>query len=368
MNTLSGFARSGIACLIALSAVAPTATYSQTKTPNASERVRVSTSIRAVDEFGDLRFATVSSAIRLTSGMIVISDARSNTVSFFRENGKLVTTIGRRGDGPAEFRANIWVGECGRDSAFVFDRAHRRISVFTSAGKLARQFTLAFQPVSLSCSRNGEFAAPLTPDMQGAPLGRGATITYSGRIMVFGARGDSIGQVSGVSIGEPRALGKLTRIAILERQVAVATGDSDMVEIWSFDGKRSRTFKAGVANRKIAPLVRDRAMDALVSDFSDAKYRVNMKRLLLQQPAPEFLPPYSNVLSDSNGLLWVVETFIGQATTFARAYNATGTAQMSISLPAGTQIMQMSDNSIVTVQEDADGDQVVVVYERLKNR
>ena len=65
-----------------------------------------------------------------TTGHMYVADLSVPTVYVFSASGDLVTSIGRKGEGPGEFIriSGIFVGE--NDSLFVFDFNHRRISVF----------------------------------------------------------------------------------------------------------------------------------------------------------------------------------------------------------------------------------------------
>ena len=85
-------------------------------------------------------FGRVMGAAFGGSGRIYLADDRNFRVSVFEGDGRFVGHIGRQGNGPGEFARPWVVAADARDSVFVWDGTHRRISVFGPDLRFARSF------------------------------------------------------------------------------------------------------------------------------------------------------------------------------------------------------------------------------------
>jgi hypothetical protein len=70
-----------------------------------------------------------------SQGNIYVKDARSADVRVFDANGRYVTTVGKRGEGPGELREVFGMHVDGDDRVIVADRMSRRLTIFTDMGK-----------------------------------------------------------------------------------------------------------------------------------------------------------------------------------------------------------------------------------------
>ncbi|MYJ56386.1 MAG: 6-bladed beta-propeller [Rhodothermaceae bacterium] len=68
-------------------------------------------------------------------GNIYVKDARSADVRIFDANGRYVTTVGKRGEGPGELREVFGMHVDGDDRIIVADRMNRRLTIFTDMGR-----------------------------------------------------------------------------------------------------------------------------------------------------------------------------------------------------------------------------------------
>lgn len=94
----------------------------------------------------------MSNAIRLDDGRVVVADAGNSRLVEFDADGSLRSTLGRRGEGPGEFRNMLvmrtWIG----DSIVVWDDRARRVSVITPEVTFAGSFRLTL-PEGLAFAR-----------------------------------------------------------------------------------------------------------------------------------------------------------------------------------------------------------------------
>ena len=82
-------------------------------------------------ETGDsAAFAHIGSVRWLNDGRIVVVDAAANRLLLFDASGKLVRTLGRRGEGPGEFRNVGSLTVMSGDTLLTFDGSLRRLTVW----------------------------------------------------------------------------------------------------------------------------------------------------------------------------------------------------------------------------------------------
>ncbi|CAN5704153.1 hypothetical protein BH23GEM9_BH23GEM9_16960 [soil metagenome] len=81
-------------------------------------------------------------ALRLADGRIVVANIGTNEIRVYDARGVHVGTLGRRGDGPCEFRMLQQIGVIGEDSIAAYDIGNGRITVFGPAGAVARTSTV----------------------------------------------------------------------------------------------------------------------------------------------------------------------------------------------------------------------------------
>jgi len=87
--------------------------------------------------FGELHDIAVGPDNRM-----YVADGERGTVWVLRPDGSLVTMIGKRGDGPGEFRRGPTQVTLARDSLYVFDAYTRSFSVFGPDRAFARRVSL----------------------------------------------------------------------------------------------------------------------------------------------------------------------------------------------------------------------------------
>lgn len=119
----------------------------------------------------DMGLVTPIGAVRLPDGTIAVAEAHSGIVRLFDAAGRAKARVGHAGDGPGEFRHISWIGQCGGDSAFVWDKIHKRMSVIASSGRIAREFQLQSRelksgaPFLLACSKQGLLVTQPVPKL-----------------------------------------------------------------------------------------------------------------------------------------------------------------------------------------------------------
>jgi hypothetical protein len=79
------------------------------------------------------------SSLRLGDGTIVVSNAGSNELRFFDNNGRFLKNVGGSGRGPGEFARLSRIYRHGTDSILASDRGPNSLTVFDTAGNFGRR-------------------------------------------------------------------------------------------------------------------------------------------------------------------------------------------------------------------------------------
>ena len=98
-------------------------------------------------------FSTVRGVGRLSDGSVAVLDRLSAEIRIFDANGRHVRSMGRRGEGPGEFRSawKLWV--LPGDTLWAGDYRPWRYNVFTADGEWVR--AVEMQPAYINPSRRG---------------------------------------------------------------------------------------------------------------------------------------------------------------------------------------------------------------------
>jgi len=166
-----------------------------------SDEARLTVGGRGAD---DHVFANVVDAARLTDGRIVVADAGALELTFFSNEGELIGSTGRQGQGPGEFTLMASADACAADSIFVHDPTRIGVSVFDASGDFVnvRRFAPSGESMGrverFACNRSGVALLVVEderPEDGGRSASRGRMVRRtSGRSRV--RRSTSMGRVS----------------------------------------------------------------------------------------------------------------------------------------------------------------------------
>lgn len=318
--------------------------------------------IAADDEQGDIRFGYVASAVQLSNGMLAVADGHEHRLILLDQQGKVIRTIGRMGEGPGEFKGIAAVGECARGEVFAYDRILQRMTVVSVTGTVLRTTPLASPPYTMTCSPAGVVVLPQMPSLKGAPVGPGATVLYKADLVLADATLKQTVVIPQVPLGELRTLGRFASFAVSGHTVAVATADSAFIDLYSAAGKRTGRLRAGVMGRTPTLAQYTAAAEQLSAALAiDAQRRASVK-LMLKQPMPERLPPYSKVIAAGADGFWVVESFAGDRELLVARYGLDTRRQFVLALPGSAQVHSATHEVILATVPNADGSEQLVGY------
>ncbi|MDZ4674994.1 MAG: hypothetical protein SGI84_11105 [Gemmatimonadota bacterium] len=271
----------------------------------------------------DEQLYLVMGATQLSDGRIAIGDQGSSSIRFFGPGGQHLKDVGRRGEGPGEFRQILSLAALPADSIFIVDL--RRFHLFTGEGELVSSYTPQ--------EGSGPFIWPQTF------LGDGSYIGYAWngpvaqpaqdrwidsvplfRVIPQGQR-DSIGMfplgiyTPGSNPQYPSQLTYGPRLHLVAGQTEIVTGFSDRYEIriLSQAGELRRIVRLERALRPVSAgdvaEYRTRSANAPGEDGKPAPegLRALRERMAAAQVFAEQFPAFSKMLLDRQGNLWVLE-------------------------------------------------------------
>ena len=287
----------------------------------------------------------------LSNGNLVVADQWAASVRFFDPSGELIRTVGREGQGPGEFTAPWWLGQCGPDEVFVYDFMQRQISVIDSAGTVVREYAPGKDPSSLRCSQSGRFAVFGTPvdPPQSASIRDAFTMRLAAPLRFENAEGDSVGGVGILPMGETWILGRVTQFAISEDRLYVGAADSARVDVYDLAGERLGSLPLTIEPR--APAEANVAWWLDVQSQSlkaDTEYRERMKQMTRQNSTvPEHLPLYTGLAVDPRGVLWVVLSSPGDGETRFLVVDPNGPVLGELRIPRDFELFEVGSDYVL---------------------
>ena len=301
---------------------------------------------------------SVSSAVRLSNGSVVIADNTNLQLHFFTANGRYVRSVGRDGVAPGQFRAVRWVGECGRDSVYAFDSMQNRISVFGADGQLARTFPSPnAQTVITRCGVDGTMAY--------VTAGNFAGTSSHGVVQTYSPSGKLLFRSRELLLDEGRPLGKSIKVSISDNTLIYGVGDSAFVTMMTAAGTARTKLPVGVVGRAPTDVNRTTAIDywatylkTTASDFA------RLRTFIASLPPVKTLPAYTEVfLDDLAKAVWIQTSVLGDPTTVLQRVGLDGTSQGSVSLLPNLMVQQIRGDVLVAKMTNAiSGDESVVTY------
>lgn len=334
--------------------------------------------LRAPDDSSTLLFAFPTAGTGRSDGTFVVADGLLGVIHLFDANGRLSATVGRKGRGPGEFQTISWLDRCAADTVFAWDFALGRMSVVRPDGHIVRQERLTLDalgdapPAALACA-DRRFA------VLGRPVpGPGPRVDAAGeedrfavvqtRLIVVDREFRTIRDFGWVDAGDfvisggffPRPLGRVTGIALSSKHVYVGTAASSTVTAYGVDGSAGFTVDVGGGDRRATLPHREAAAEALTAWLGDADLRARMRRRLLEMPAPEPLPPYWGLFTDSEDRLWALISPPGDSVTVLRSPSQDGGTVIELRIPTAVRVLEVGSDYVLAV--GGAGEPSVIVY------
>ena len=322
------------------------------------------------EEEGPELFGRVGTARLHPNGSLWIAESQSQEIRVFDPgSGAHLFTIGGRGDGPGEFRRSGLLGFDGEGSAYVFDREHRRLSVYSGIGEFLRSHllpaTLGISPLPLHVTRAGTLLGQIPQGMERPPAD-GSILRDTVRIWTMPVDGTSPTLVS-------QTLGALWYFRD-GRQVSIpfASGSRPGFRddrVYVIDGAGEASYSvygpAGLERRVEIDRPPRRVDDRSVTMFLEARRRGPFPEALLRiyedhlsdMPIPEARRNWDGLVSTDEGDVWLlragdaVEAVAGApaADQAWDVFDAEGVFTGPVRLPANVLPVQVMGQFVLTL-------------------
>jgi hypothetical protein len=266
----------------------------------------------------------VSGALRLPDGRIAVANGGASQIRVFGADGVLLSTFGRKGEGPGEYAQPTLAGRMAGDSLVVFDAGLRRASILTADSGYIRSYAVG--------TEGGGF-----------PMARGTlpdgSITIGGGMYFSSADGFPNGLIRAPSkyviiapdgtirldLGDyPAAemfarsdgsrfsativpFGRLTGYAVTPELIWIGTGDDWSIRGFALDGRLERIARFDRSRRPVTAELRQAAIEEKVENASNENQARELRAQMADVPIPGTMPPWELFLADALGDIWIGE-------------------------------------------------------------
>ena len=331
------------------------------------------------------------SARRAPSGEVVVSDRASLSIHVFGEDGGILRTIARGGEGPGELRGAPGIDLHG-DTLFAFGAplvSSSDVDVFSVASGFVRR-----EPIN-AANHQGQFygKAALVGGHYLVERGRGFSVLPDnlepGSVLpdsvTFGILPASPADDREVVwllrtqrgslftyrwVGGPVPV-TFAPLTIGHRTFTVASGDrvwfvdTGSGELVAYDAAGEVVVSADLAleAEPYDPAALERARDAALATARMARDTLSIRAMYDQSVLPPTMPFADQLFAGSNGEIWL-RLFALQpgATQHFLGLDRDGARVGQVSLPAGLQVEQFGEDFVVGVRRDEMDVESVVVY------
>lgn len=258
----------------------------------------------------------VSGVTSLPGGSLAVTNGGTTQVLLFSSDGRFIRAIGAPGEGPGEFRRIAGVVPMPGDSIGIYDSSVKRLSVFDEEGRLGREVSLndligdfggtwvqSLGKSGLALLNRGGFQ----PD---PPTGVYRTYTEWNRIDLEGTPLASYGEFPGNELfQDSRSMGsplfaRVTAATTAGNTLVAGTGESPEIRVYGPDGNAVKIIRwfhePEPATEELFQAFIEKGL-ATVPEAGRAQVRAMVEGM----PKNDFIPPYSTILTSSDGTIWV---------------------------------------------------------------
>lgn len=247
----------------------------------------------------------VSTAVLLPDGRVAVADQGGTVIRIFGADGTFERDMGRKGEGPGEFKAINRLAIAAPDTIVAFDRGLFRVSTFLASGRLISNVQITPQdgPPELFLGKysTGEFAfswisrelSEFRPGM--TDVMRIARVGVDGHVIA------RLGTMTGLIRGEtsPLAFSPHFESGMIGDSLVLTNGARPELAVWDPEGVLVRTI--AVPAPEVDPAAAWEALD----DEIATRGRDFQKQWLEEQPRDQAVPRMSKMWIDDQGRIWI---------------------------------------------------------------
>ena len=324
----------------------------------------------------------VTDVVALTGGTLVVGDGRAQSVRFFANDGKLIRVVGRRGDGPGEFRSLSRLRRFDQSHVIVYDRV-RRASVFDQSGSLRMSGPVP-GPIVGRLASGGLVVSvrrAQARDRSGESIRDSSLFLLCPPPEVPCSRVDTIGvlpnsdppftpppriaenTISTWQIGAVMPFGRVAGSRTTGDLFVFGDGSRYEIEFRSAEGHlRSVVRRSSDRRVPIAPA----DMRAWVESYLrtlPAPQREATAEALAQYRPPRLMPAFGRILTDEVGQIWIEDYPRPRMTSNGwTLLTATGEVKGRLIVPSSLNVVAVSSQSVICLALNSDDVPQLAVY------
>lgn len=348
--------------------------------------------IGEVDGRPEILFTQIAAAFSVTNGTLVVADATSREIRWFDRDGVHIRTVGRRGEGPGEFRNLSRVERLSADTILAWDEAGRRLSFFSEDGAFLASHVVVDVPESFEAPP-GRFIAGATPQILGF-FRDGSILSHPMMLYIdvpAGVYRDSIPQLRyDLSVGSwervgttlpgeyyfnpksdvlpslPLPFGVRTRTAVEDDWFVIGWGDDGGLSVFNHAGELEAIIRPNFVRLPVRQEEIEEDRRSRVEARAEVE-REQYRRELQAVSYPSVRPAHGAVVA-SDSEFWV-EATNGAVTQEHRiwfVFSRSGILNGSVEVPSNIRITDVQQDHIVGVTTNELGVPSIVRFELLR--
>ena len=273
----------------------------------------------------DVALYQVTDLAPLSGGRVVVGMNAPASAVVLDPRGRLVSTLGRPGEGPGEFSSVGSVVPMGGDSVAVWDPDRRRVSIFTVTGDFAREIDLSdLAPISTRAAPDNRSNSGITHLLASADggfviFGEGAVASNptpgvnratlpARRVSPAGTKLADFGEIPGMEwhFGGPAGalplpFGARTYASTVDTDFIVGTAEESEYRVFGPGGDLTRVVRWPDRDRTVGGAYLSRWSDMVDSAPPP------IRQMVEAMPKREQYPAYEGLLSGNGEEIWVGE-------------------------------------------------------------
>ena len=337
------------------------------------------------------QLATVMGAVRLTSGHIAVAHMSTGNVRIYDARGRYIRALGRRGQGPGEFRQVMGVSRIPGDT-IVVDDSRDEVELYSGDGKFLQGIRTPHVQTGLVVGGyyrfdDGSYARSSWPQGHDHGPGRWVDSLVVLRVSADSPEGTIISKHPAVEFTKTATLPFSQPVVFGPKGGIVTAGDGYYVgfaeryeiRFHRADGRLQYIIRAPWKPAPVPNADMERYKQFTINMGAEGGGRVDPRLLAQRQKMMDEvvfarqLPAYSVMKVDADRNLWVrsayVETEIGQGwsrvistPTTWRVFDRTGKWSANITLPARFNPMDIGTDYVLGLWRDEDDVEHVRMY------
>lgn len=315
----------------------------------------------------------------LRDGGVVVLNAGANDLRLYERDGTLSWRQGREGPGPGEYVEPEALFMLPGDSLVVWDARLSRVTVVDPDGRVVRDVTLPGRPSATEVVGVFSDGSLVVFRQRFAEEVEGGSQQYYGYYSRYSASGDSVGalgvfpwrrlamqspssegDMQAVSAGPP-VFDSPTRVAAVASGLWVGT-TKDTELIWlNRSGEPERVVRWVGGDRAVTDAVKQAYFD----DLEERLGREISGSAIENRPFADSLPSHGRLVGRTDGGVWM-EEFVPPGTNAGnlwRVFGRTGALEGRARLPPSAEVLWVSGDEVLLLEEDELGIEYVRLYE-----